>query len=102
MSESESTLDPDKILLFPMELMLNRLNIGTKCLGMVFILKSQPKLHHLSVLFQERSRRSDVVSQLLLISPRSRFGMIPFSVLAVLSMVTSRNKMVIWLNYFLE
>ena len=59
------------------------LNTGTKCLGVVFILKAMPKLHHLGVLFQELrvkgSRCFDVVRRLLFITPHSHIGLDTFS-----------------------
>ena len=54
------------------------LNTGTRCFRVAFILKAMPKLNHLDVLFQELcvegSRRFDVVSRLLLITPHSHIG----------------------------
>ena len=62
--------NPNKILLFRMELMLN---MSIKCFGVALILKAMLKLDHLGVLFQELrvegSRFFDVVSRLLLITP---------------------------------
>ena len=58
-----------------MELMLN---IGSKYLGVVFILKAMSKFDHLGVLFQELrnegSRFFDMVSRLLLITSQSHIG----------------------------
>ena len=75
--------NPDKILLLLMELMLNT---GTRCLGVAFILKVMPKLDHLGVLFKELqvegSRRFDVVSRLLRITPHSHFGVNTISLVA--------------------
>ena len=64
------------------------LNAGTECFELACILKTMPKLDHLGVLLQELcvegSRCFDVVSRLLLITPHSHIGWIPFPICGLL------------------
>ena len=84
-SWAESALDPDKILLLHMKLMLNT---DTKYLGVAFTLKAMPKLDHLRVLFQdlrvEGSRCFDVVADCSLLHHIQILVWIPFPICALL------------------